>query len=91
MTFQITDQQKQKYNDDGFFILERVIPDDQLAMLRDEAAKFVSKLHAEMDAAGTDTLEANIRDNRYFIANRYNESDRLHEFLFGDVALSHAY
>src|SRR5580765_178917 len=54
-------------------------------MLRDEAAKFVSKLHAEMDAAGTDTLEANIRDNRYFIANRYQESDRVHTFLFGDV------
>jgi ectoine hydroxylase-related dioxygenase (phytanoyl-CoA dioxygenase family) len=85
MTFQITDQQKQKYIDDGFFILERVIHDDQLQMLRDEAANFVCKLHAEMDAAGTDTLEANIRDNRYFIANRFQESDRLHEFLFGDL------
>ena len=81
----ITDKQKQQYRENGFFIVERAIPQDQLQMLRDEASRFVQKIHTEMDAAGTDTLEANIRDNRYFIANRYKESNRLHEFLFGDL------
>jgi ectoine hydroxylase-related dioxygenase (phytanoyl-CoA dioxygenase family) len=81
----VTDAQRQQYIDQGFFVLERVIPQDQLQMLRDEAAKFIAKVHTEMDAAGTDTLGTDIRDNRYFIATRYKESDRLHEFLFSDL------
>ena len=48
----VSDKHRREYLDNGFFILERVIPDDQLTMLRDEAAKFVAKVHAEMDAAG---------------------------------------
>jgi len=81
----VTEAHRQKYIDDGFFVLQRVIPPAQLQMLRDEAAMFVAKVHAEMDAAGTDTLGTDIRDNRYFIANRYKESDRLAGFLFSDL------
>src|SRR2546423_12209845 len=38
-----------------------------------------------MAAAGADHLGSDIRDNRYFIANRYRESHRLREFIFGDL------
>jgi ectoine hydroxylase-related dioxygenase (phytanoyl-CoA dioxygenase family) len=85
MSNQITDQQRDQYINDGFFVLERVIPDDQLQMIREEAGKMIARVHAEMDAAGTDTLGTDIRDNRHFIANRHRESDRLHEFLFSDL------
>jgi ectoine hydroxylase-related dioxygenase (phytanoyl-CoA dioxygenase family) len=81
----VSNAQRQKYVDDGFFVLERVIPHDHLQMLRDEAANFVAKVHAEMDAKGVNELGTDIRDNRYFIANRYKESQRLHEFLFSEL------
>ena len=81
----ITDQHRQKFRDDGFFILERAMTDDQLALVRTAAEEFIAKTHREMDAAKTDSLNGNIRDNRYFIDNRYRESARLHEFLFSDL------
>src|SRR2546423_11371768 len=81
----ITEAQKRQYQDEGFFILERAIPDAMLEMLRGECANIINKRNSEMDAAGVNELGSDIRDNRYFIANRYRESDRLHEFIFGEL------
>ena len=49
----ISDEQKRQYNEDGYFILERAIPDDVLEMLREQCAMFISKRNAEMAAAMT--------------------------------------
>jgi ectoine hydroxylase-related dioxygenase (phytanoyl-CoA dioxygenase family) len=81
----ISDQQKEQYRDEGYFILERVISDAMLELLRQECLNFIHKRNVEMNAAGVDELGGDIRDNRYFIANRYRESDRLREFIFGDL------
>ena len=81
----VTEAQKRQYQEEGFFILERAISDKMLEMLRGECANFINKRNSEMTAAGVDELGSDIRDNRYFIANRYKESNRLQEFIFGDV------
>jgi ectoine hydroxylase-related dioxygenase (phytanoyl-CoA dioxygenase family) len=81
----VTDAHKRAYVEEGFFVLERAIPAEHLQLLRDEAQNFIDRLHSEMDAAGKDSIGANVRNNRYFIANRYKESARLHEFLFSDL------
>jgi ectoine hydroxylase-related dioxygenase (phytanoyl-CoA dioxygenase family) len=81
----ITEQQKRQYQEEGYFILERAIAEPMLQMLREECANFISKRNAEMDAAGVNELGSDIRDNRYFIANRYKESDRLRDFVFSDL------
>lgn len=80
----VSDAQKQAYRDQGFFILERVIPQEHLELLRAEAAHYMDQIHAEMDAKGTDVIGINHRNSRYFIANRYKESGRLKAFLFSD-------
>jgi ectoine hydroxylase-related dioxygenase (phytanoyl-CoA dioxygenase family) len=84
-TVTITPEQKQAFERDGYFVLEAVIPPDHLEMLREEAANFIDKIHAEMDAAGKDVMGINHRNSRYFISNKFKESDRLHEFLFSDL------
>src|SRR4051812_42339667 len=81
----ITDAQKRQYREEGYFILERVIADDMLKMLREECAAIIAKRNTEIDAAGGGQVGGDIRDNRYFIANRYREMKHLHEFIFGDV------
>ena len=81
----ITDAQKRQYQEEGYFILERGIAQPMLEMLRQECATIVTKCNAEMDAAGVDELQGNIRDNRYFIANRHKESEHLHEFIFSEL------
>jgi len=90
----ITEQHKRQYRDEGYFILERAIEPPMLEMLRDQCDRFIAKRNAEMDAAprpdggiGVDELGSDVRDNRYFIANRYRESDegKLSRFIFSDL------
>jgi hypothetical protein len=84
-TAMISEAQKRQYQDEGYFILERAIPEAMLALLREECANFIGKRNSEMDAAGVNELGSDIRDNRYFIANRYRESERLKEFVFSEL------
>ncbi len=81
----ITAEMSRQYREEGYFILERAIPPAHLQMLRDEAASFIDKIHAEMDRVGKDVIGINHRHKRYFISNRYKESARLHEFIFSDL------
>ena len=81
----ITAEQKRQYEQEGYCVLERVIPEEHLEILRGEAASFIDKIHAEMDQHGKDILGINHRNRRYFISNRYKESARLREFLFSDL------
>ncbi len=81
----ITEQQKQQYKTEGYFILERVIPDEHLQLLRDELQRYMDAIHAAMDAAGKDVMDLCHRNRRYFINNRYKETGRLKAFLFSDL------
>lgn len=81
----ISEAQRRQYQDEGYFILDAVIPPHHLDMLRAECARFIDLMDAEMDALGVDTMGIIHRNNRYFIANRYRESEHMHEFLFSDL------
>ena len=81
----ITEQQKEQYQNEGYFILERVIPEEHLEMLRDECSRFIALMDAEMDRLGVDVIGINHRSNRYFISNRHKESERMHEFIYSDL------
>jgi ectoine hydroxylase-related dioxygenase (phytanoyl-CoA dioxygenase family) len=81
----ISESQIRQYREEGYFILERAISPPMLEMLKGECGAIIAKRNAEMDAAGVNELGSDIRDNRYFIANRHAESQRLHEFIFGNV------
>jgi ectoine hydroxylase-related dioxygenase (phytanoyl-CoA dioxygenase family) len=83
MKFEISDEHRRQYREDGYFVLERVIPDAHLALLRDEAERAVADVHRQMDEKGTDVLGANHRKKRYFIL-WHKESGRLGAFLFSD-------
>ena len=69
MTLKITKQQKQQYQDEGYLILDRVIPNNFLKLLQDECQAFVDQVNLQMDQKGTDVLGINHRHKRYFIAN----------------------
>lgn len=81
----INEQQRAQFHDEGYFILEEAISAADLAMLREECDSFIAKIDAEMDQKGIQTNGISHKGNRYFISNRYKESARLHEFLFGEL------
>ena len=81
----ITERQRAQYREEGYMILERIVPDDMLAMLRRECTYFLGYADAEMDAAGSATHGANPRGLRYFISNKYRLSPVLRDFLFSPL------
>ncbi|MEZ4676475.1 MAG: phytanoyl-CoA dioxygenase family protein [Caldilineaceae bacterium] len=81
----VTQQQIQQYHEQGYCVLERVIPQETLDGLRAECSRFIEMMHAEMDAQGTDTLGISHRNRRYFVARRYQESPLVTGFLFSNL------
>lgn len=84
-TLTITDEQKRQFRQDGYFILENAVPAEHLEILRDVCARYIEKMHAEMDRLGTETLAISHRGKRYFINNRHQEMPELQEFLYSDL------
>ena len=49
----ITKNQIEQYREDGYMILESVIPDEHLKLLRDLCQYFIDEMDARMDREGT--------------------------------------
>ena len=81
----VTAEMRRQYRDDGYFILERVLTDEQLELLRSCAQESIERIDAEMDAAGTDRIGINARGRRYFSEGMHRERPELRRFLFGDT------
>jgi ectoine hydroxylase-related dioxygenase (phytanoyl-CoA dioxygenase family) len=81
----VSAEQKAQYERDGFFILERAIPDHHLQALRDEAKRYLDWMDAEMERQGVQSIGINHYKNRYFINGKYRESRLLRDFLFSDL------
>jgi ectoine hydroxylase-related dioxygenase (phytanoyl-CoA dioxygenase family) len=80
---EMTPEQRRQYQEDGYFVLERVIPPEHLETLRRELDAAIERVHAEMDAQKTDVLGINHRNRRYFVT-LFRETGKLAEFLFSD-------
>ena len=81
----ITDQHRQQFIDEGYFILESVIPDDHLQIIRDACDYLIDLMHQEMDRLGTDHIHISHRGKRYHIAKQYEQAPRLSEYVFSDL------
>ena len=81
----VTDEQKQQYKDEGYFILERVIPEEHLDILRGECQRFIDLENRRMDEAKTDVCGINHRNKRYFVNNVCKQSERIPQFVFSDL------
>lgn len=85
MSTTVTDEQKQQFRDEGYFILERAVPPDLLEILRSCAQYAIDKVHREMDARGTDSLGGSYRNKRYFATGIWKDRPQLRQFLFSDL------
>lgn len=81
----VTDHQKQQFKDEGYFILERIVPEEHLELLRDNCQDFIDEADAGMDAKGVDRMGLNAKGKRYFMANCYQKKPVLGRFIFSDL------
>jgi len=73
-----------RFRDEGFFILEKVVPPHDLQALRGECQRFIDQRDAEMDSLGVDTLDLDHRGRRYFV-HAYDQSVAVRQFLVSDL------
>ena len=76
------------FSRDGFTVIEDAIDPATLEMLREECADFVAATDAFLEAKGRDVQGITHRGKRYFIGNRYRESDRLWQYVYGPAMAS---
>tara|TARA_B100001123_G_scaffold196976_1_gene224335 strand:- start:465 stop:1214 length:750 start_codon:yes stop_codon:yes gene_type:complete len=81
----VTEKQRAQFRKEGYFILERAVPEEQLAILRDSCDCLIEAMHAEMDRLGTDHIHISHRGKRYHIAKQYKQAPRLAEFVFSEL------
>ena len=81
----VTETNRRDFDRDGFVVLESVIDSATLDILREECAVFVARTDAWLDKQGIDTFGITHRGKRYFIANRYRDSERMRRFVYGEV------
>src|SRR5262245_47071312 len=80
---QVTPEQKRQYEEQGFFVMERAIPEEHLELLRRELTQAIDAVHKQMDEKKTDVLGINHRNKRYFVT-LFRETGKNAEFLFSD-------
>jgi len=85
----LTDEHRRQFDEQGFFVLERVIPEAQQEMMRDVCARLMGQIDAKADREGRP------RTTKYFFsvwdepegANPEKDAARarLRAFIFGDL------
>ena len=82
---QITQTQIDQYHQEGYFILENAMTDEQLDGLRTECQRYIDKYEREMEEKGVETIGINHYKKRYFISRRGLESPTISSFLFSEL------
>jgi ectoine hydroxylase-related dioxygenase (phytanoyl-CoA dioxygenase family) len=73
-----------RFEDDGYFILDGVVPASDLELLRGECRRMVEERDREMDRHGVDKLDLDHRGRRYFV-HAYGKSPAIQRFVFSDL------
>jgi ectoine hydroxylase-related dioxygenase (phytanoyl-CoA dioxygenase family) len=76
----ITSDHARRFQEEGFFVLERVLPERDLDMLRGECQRFIDERDEEMDRLGVDQVDLDRRGSRYFV-HAYGKSPAVERFL----------
>lgn len=80
----VSERQARQFREEGFFVLERIIPQGYLDALRSECQRFIEERDAEMDRLGVESLDLDHKGRRYFV-HAYEGSERVREFLFSGL------
>lgn len=84
MQSSIVAERGRRFREDGFFVIESVLPPHDLHALRGECQRFVDERDTEMDQLGVDSLDLDHRGRRYFV-HGYSRSATIRRFVVSDL------
>ncbi|SVD69146.1 uncharacterized protein METZ01_LOCUS422000, partial [marine metagenome] len=64
----ISDAQREQYREEGYFLLEDVVPSDDLALLREECRRYIDEADAEMATTKESARGITHQGKRYFVS-----------------------
>jgi ectoine hydroxylase-related dioxygenase (phytanoyl-CoA dioxygenase family) len=76
----IASEHVRQFREEGFFVLEGIVPPGDLDKLRGECQRFIDERDREMDRLGVDQLDLDHRGSRYFL-HAYGQSPAVERFL----------
>ena len=82
---QVTEDDLRQFHEEGYFVLESIIPEPALNELRIECQKALDLQLESMERVGAETLGLSHKDKRYSLPCRHEDSPSLERFLFGDL------
>ena len=82
----ITSEHARQFREEGFFVLEGIVPAGDLDTLRGECQRFIDERDREMDRLGVDKLDLDHRGSRYFV-HAYGKSPAVERLLSSDLML----
>jgi ectoine hydroxylase-related dioxygenase (phytanoyl-CoA dioxygenase family) len=80
----ITSDHARQFREEGFFLLNSVVPPGDLDTLRGECQRFIDERDREMDRLGVDQIDLDRRGSRYFV-HAYGKSPAIERFLASDL------
>jgi ectoine hydroxylase-related dioxygenase (phytanoyl-CoA dioxygenase family) len=80
----VTVEHARQFREEGYFVLNGIVPPDDLDALRGECQRFVDERDREMDCLGVDKLDLDHRGSRYFV-HAYGKSPAVERFLSSDL------
>ena len=80
----VSEEQVKQFQEEGYFVLEGVMPEGYLEALRSECQRFIDERDAEMNRLGVEKLDLDQKGKRYFV-HAYEGSERVREFLFSKL------
>src|SRR5918995_3487386 len=80
----ITSEHGRRFGEEGFFVLQGIVPPGDLDTLRGECQRLIDERDREMDRLGVDKLDLDHRGSRYFV-HAYGKSPAIERFLSSDL------
>ena len=81
----ISSEQTEQYREEGYFILENVVPEVHLNMLREECQRYIDEADAERARKHEKSQGITHAGKRYFVSDRHKENDRLRSYIYSDL------
>ena len=81
----VTEAHRKQFEEQGYFVLEGVVPAQHLQLLRDKVQQNIERLDARMDAEGVTKMGINHKGSRYFVQPYKDGDTEVAEFIFSDV------
>ncbi len=83
----VTEDDIKQFHEEGYFVLESIISEQDLTELRIECKKSLDLQVESMERVGAETLGLSHKGKRYSLPCRHEESPCLERFLFGDLMM----